>query len=194
MANIASKEKPIGDVLRVMLVTALNFIESALLKRIESERIDTGLSLVVARLKQVVAALNDENADNKAQVLEIVNEFFNVDFSDFAKQVVSEEIARIDDENVRKIAQYALDRSIDIVKLLTDENLDNKAQFKAFLDFWGKSEETHTILLYSILEPLLRKTNLAEDWIEGILEIIAIALKGQTEIPANVLAKIQNAA
>lgn len=194
MANIASKEKPIGDVLRVMLVTALNFIESALLKRIESERIDTGLSLVVARLKQVVAALNDENPDNKAQVLEIVNEFFNVDFSDFAKQVVSEEIARIDDENVRKIAQYALDRSIDLVKLLTDENLDNKAQFQAFLDFWGKSEETHDILLYAILEPLLRKTNLGEDWIEGILEIIAIALKGQTEIPANVLAKIQNAA
>lgn len=191
MSKIASKEKPIGDVLRVMLLTALNFIESALLKRIESDRVDTGLSLVAERLRQVVVALNDANPDNKAQVLAIVYQFFNVDFSDFAKQVVSEEIARIDDENVRKIAQYALDRAIDIVKLLTDEDLDNKAQFNAFIDFWGKSETTHDILLYSILEPLLRKTNLAEDWIEGILEIISIALKGQTEVPASTLAKLQ---
>lgn len=191
MSKIASKEKPIGDVLRVMLLTALNFIESALLKRIESDRVDTGLSLVAERLRQVVVALNDANPDNKSQVLQIVYQFFNVDFSDFAKQVVSEEIARIDDENVRKIAQYALDRSIDLVKLLTDEDLDNKAQLNAFIEFWGKSPETHDILLYSILEPLLQKTNLGEDWIEGILEIIAIALRGQTEIPAETLAKLQ---
>lgn len=191
MSKIASKEKPIGDVLRVMLLTALNFIESALLKRIESDRVDTGLSLVAERLRQVVVALNDANPDNKSQVLQIVYQFFNVDFSDFAKQVVSEEIARIDDENVRKIAQYALDRSIDLVKLLTDEDLDNKAQLNAFIEFWGRSPETHDILLYSILEPLLQKTNLGEDWIEGILEIIAIALRGQTEIPAETLAKLQ---
>lgn len=191
MSKIASKEKPIGDVLRVMLLTALNFIESALLKRIESDRVDTGLSLVAERLRQVVVALNDANPDNKSQVLQIVYQFFNVDFSDFAKEVVTEEIARIDDENVRKIAQYALDRSIDLVKLLTDEDLDNKAQLNAFIEFWGRSPETHDILLYSILEPLLQKTNLGEDWIEGILEIIAIALRGQTEIPAETLAKLQ---
>lgn len=193
MANIASKEKPIGDVLRVMLLTALNFIESALLKRINNEKVDTGLTLVVERLRQVVTVLNDTNADNKSQVLDIVYEFFNTDFSDFAKEVVSEEIAKIEDENLRAIAQYFLERAIDVIKLLTDEDLDNSAQLNAFLELWAKSEASHEILLYKILEPLLRKTNLDEDWIEAILEVIKIALTGQTEIPASVLAKIQNA-
>lgn len=191
MANIASKEKPIGDVLRVMLLTALNFIESALLKRIESEKIDTGLSLVIARLRQVVVALNDADANNRAQVLQIVLDFLNQDLSTYAKEILLEEIEKITDENLKKILLFALNRSVDILLIFTDVDKDNKSQMNEFFELWRRSDETHDILLYSILQPLLEKTNLAPDWIEGILEVIKIALKGDSGDAAAVAARLR---
>lgn len=190
MSRIASKDKPIGNILKAVLLSVLSFFETALLKRV-NEDIGKGLELVIIRLRETVNALNDANPENREQILEIIRKFFNEDLSDYAREIIAEEIAKLQDENLRKVLAFALDKAVDVLEIYTDENKDNAAQIAEFWDVLRKSEETHTIILDNLLQPGMDEVGIGEELQELILDIVETVLKGQAEQAQKLTAKIQ---
>jgi hypothetical protein len=190
--KIESKEKPISDLLRAGLMIALDFIKSALTKRIENEIVDESVVRAVARLKEVVTVLNDNDPNNKAQTLTILRNFVKVDVTEVVYQILLQEIDDIKDEDIRLVAIFVLDNAVNIVNILTDEDADNATQFKNFLNYLRRDEATQDLLADHILDPLLEKINVSPELRSIIIDFILKALSGDasktTELTASLKA------
>ena len=176
--------KPISDLVASLLRIALNYVERQLITKIDDEDARAWANLHLSPLRQTIADLNDDNPENREQVLLTWRKFLNTDFSDQTSLQLSKWLDKIGNPDTREVLAYVLGEVVNTLRLLTDEDADNSEQLKATWTAFVKNPVTHGILLEHLLRPALEGTKMDENTIAFILELVAEALKlGTSQIP-----------
>jgi hypothetical protein len=179
MSKVKKREsKPIGDVLAAILRTGIKFTEDQLKKRVRNPYLLDGVSLAFPFSTQVVNILNDENPENNAQVRELLLDHVNGPIAEFLDRILTEKISAVDEDNLRKILFFLKEKGIDALEILSDDDIENNKQLKAFWDALLESKEFHDLVKFSIIVPFLAKRNVKEDVITFVLEVIDLAIAG----------------
>lgn len=177
-----SKEKPLGDLVRTLLIMSVNFVETRFISRIPTEDVRVGLLLLLNPIRQMILALNDDDPKNDEQIRELWLKFTNTDLANFSDEVLQKNIARIEEEDLRIVVAFVATNAIKILRLVTDEEKDNTAQLQAFWNEFVKDPNTHQVVLEHIMEPVLSGVIKDEDTVQFILDLIATALKSGTTL------------
>lgn len=177
-----SKEKPLGDLVRTLLIMSVNFVETRFISRIPTEDVRVGLLLLLNPIRQMILALNDDDPRNDEQIRELWLKFTNTDLANFSDEVLQKNIARIEEEDLRIVVAFVATNAIKILRLVTDEEKDNTAQLQAFWNEFVKDPNTHQVVLEHIMEPVLSGVIKDEDTVQFILDLIATALKSGTTL------------
>ena len=101
--------------------------------------------------EEFITVLSDSNPENEAQAKAIWSRFVSVTLPDFLVRELATLAENIADEETRELVLVGGELVIRALRLLTDENPDNKTQFKALLKEVARDERTRrAVLLFGI--------------------------------------------
>jgi len=173
-----SKDKPINDVMRAIMLASLKFFRSQVLKRIDDQNVnlEKGVEVSFMPVEDIILALNDDNPDNKEQVTAIILEWINGPVADLIEDIFKDLIEKNDDENIKAVFSQILMLGIDVLKAYTDDDQKNKEQLKLIFDKFIESPQTQVLITDNILKPLLVKLIKDEKWAEYIVNLVKNSL------------------
>ncbi len=102
--------------------------------------------------EQLITVLSDSNPENEAQAQEIWQRFVSVTLPDFAESELGTIAGKIEDEETKELVLVGGGLVVRGLRLLTDADPDNKAQFSALLKDVMKDERTRRAVLLFALE------------------------------------------
>ncbi len=113
-----SKDKPINDVMRAVMITSLKFFRSQVLKRIDdqNENLERGVEVSFMPVEDIILALNDNDPNNKEQVTAIILDWINGPVADLVEDIFKDLIEKNDDENIKAVFSQVLMLGIEILK------------------------------------------------------------------------------
>jgi predicted RND superfamily exporter protein len=172
------KDKPVNDVMRVIMLSSLKFFRTQVLKRIDdqNEHLEKGVEISFMPVEDIILALNDDNPDNKEQVTAIILEWINGPVADLIEDIFTDLIEKNDDENLKAVFSQVLMLGIQVLKVYTDNDEKNKEQLKLIFDKFIESPETQVLLTDNILKPVLVKIIKDEKWAEYIVNLVKNSL------------------
>ena len=101
--------------------------------------------------EEFITVLSDSNPENETQAKAIWSRFVSVTLPDFLVRELATLAENIADEETRELVLVGGELVIRALRLLTDENPDNKTQFKALLKEVARDERTRrAVLLFGI--------------------------------------------
>lgn len=172
-----AKTKIISDFVAGAVKLAISFIETAFIKRIQDETVRTGLLTLLQPIKDTLTVASDDNPANEQQIAEVWKKFTNQKVTVFADQELAKALAKIADENIRKVLTLISVPSVNMIRIHTDDNPDNGAQVKALWDSFRKSPDTIEVVLDHLLEPILDDVIKDEATLSFILGLIGEAIR-----------------
>lgn len=173
------KTKLISDVIKMLLLSFLNGIDKFLIKRIPVEDVRIGLTMLLSPIRSMINALNDDEPKNDEQVRELWRKFSNTDLADYSETTLQKLIATIKNEHIRPALSTIVVPTVNMLRIVTDENPDNEAQLEMLWMSFLRNPETHDVVLEHLLEPMLSSVIKNPDLVEYILQTIADILEGQ---------------
>lgn len=173
-----SKDKPINDVMRAIMIASLKFFRSQVLKRIDdqNENLEKGVEVSFMPVEDIILALNDNDPNNKEQVTAIILEWINGPVADLVEDIFKDLIEKNDDENLKAVFAQVLMLGIEVLKAYTDNDEKNKEQLKIIFDRFIESPDTQVLLTDNILKPVLVKIIKDEKWAEYIVNLVKNSL------------------
>ncbi len=174
-----AKVKLISDTLKALLLAFLHGLDKFLVQRIPVEDVRIGISMLLAPVKKMVYALNDDEPKNDEQVRELWRKFANQDLSDYSETTLSKLISGIKDENIRPALTALVQPTVGMLRIVTDEIPENEAQLKELWEGFLKNPQTHDVVLNHLLAPMLYGFVNNKDLVEYILGVIADILDGE---------------
>lgn len=167
------KVKPISDVAKTVMNMSLNFFKSQVTKRIKDNPIAVkGVEVAFIPITNTISVLNDDNAENKAQVNKVVLDWVNQPLAVYLDEIFTGLIAKHDDVNVEKLLFFAKNIVLGVMKIYSDDDMQNNAQLKAMFNNLLQDPETEKLLLENVLKPLLEKKIKDTDTVEHIISIL----------------------
>jgi hypothetical protein len=173
------KTKLISDVIKMLLLSFLNGIDKFLIKRIPVEDVRIGLTMLLSPIRSMINALNDDEPKNDEQVRELWRKFSNTDLADYSETTLHKLIATIKNEHIRPALSTIVVPTVNMLRIVTDEDPDNEAQLETLWMSFLRNPETHDVVLDHLLEPMLSSVIKNPDLVEYILQTIADILEGQ---------------
>lgn len=120
--------------------------------------------------ENVITVLSDGNPRNDEQVAEVVNQFVSTDVPRFADMELVTLADKIQDEETKNFVLAGGDTLIDILRLLTDTDKDDKGQIKALLIEAGQDKEKRrAAILFAIDLAKEIKNEKTRDLLIGLL-------------------------
>jgi hypothetical protein len=175
------KVKIISDVMRMLLLSFLNGIDRFLIQRIPVPEVKMGVTMLLQPVRKMVDALNDLEPDNDAQVREVWRKFANADLADYSETTLLKLISEIKNDNIRPALSTLTVPTVNMLRIVTDEDPNNEQQLAQMWTAFLKSPDTHDVVLDHLLAPMLLATLKNPELVEYILQTIADILKGQGE-------------
>jgi hypothetical protein len=182
-----SKDKPINDVMRAIMIASLKFFRSQVLKRIDdqNENLEKGVEVSFMPVEDIILALNDNDPNNKEQVTAIILDWINGPVADLVEDIFKDLIEKNDDENIKAVFSQVLMLGIEILKAYSDNDEKNKEQLKAIFDKFIEAPETQALITDNILRPVLIKIIKDETWAEYIISLIKNSLASLKRIKSS---------
>jgi hypothetical protein len=189
MSEKLAKDKPISDMLRVLLDMSLGFFKSRILQRVDldEEHLRKGIETGFIPLESIVRVLNDDDPNNKEQVRTLMLEWVNGPVSELVEDIFKDLIGKSKDENLRVVFSTILGLGVATLKIYSDKDDDNDTQLKALLKEFIESPETHSVVLEHLVRPMLVKAIKDEAWVSYLMELLRAALKGLDTLRATKL-------
>ena len=153
------KVKAISDLFAAIAKLGLNFAENQIEKKIANDLAQRGALLFLQPTRDIVLALNDDQADNAGQVKDIILDWVNADLSEYLKDLADAGIAKVKDEKGKALLVFAADVITDVLRLITDDEEENDKQIKAYFEKLVASEAFQAIVIQILLGAILDKTN-----------------------------------
>ena len=127
-----SKDKrPISDVVKAVANLGLNFTEGMVEKKVQNPMVEDGIKLVFPLVRHLLEVLNDDNPANAEQVRAIILKWINTDLANFVEKVADNVLHNTKDTAHFALLDFAQLNAVRILRVYTDENVDNKAQLDA---------------------------------------------------------------
>jgi hypothetical protein len=178
------KLKPIGDISATIMRLFLNFTGAQLEKKIGNEDVKDGVMLAFPLAKTIIEVLNDEIPENDKQVREALLDHINGPVADFLDRILGQKIEPIENEDVEALLVFIKDKAISALRLITDDDAQNKAQLDLFFDELMRDPQFHALVIDRILIPIAVKAGATEEWVEFLREVIQTTLDGLLKVKA----------
>ena len=176
-----SKDKrPISDVVKAVANLGLNFTEGMVEKKVQNPMVEDGIKLVFPLVRQLLEALNDDNPANAEQVRAIILKWINNDLANFVEKVADNVLHNTKDPAHFALLDFAQLNAVRILRVYTDENVDNKAQMDAYFKETIQGEELEELAKFAVLGPILGKANASPDlkvFVEKALDFVFEAVR-----------------
>lgn len=168
-----------------LVEAALKLVSKIFINKLPDELSDVkaGLNLSIMPVSLTVQALADDNERNAEQIREIWQKFFNEKGADFLAATAAKNIDKIPQENIRVPVAHLLAPVTGILKVLTDENPDNKAQVEAAWKAFLSDPQTARIFFDHLFETLLGKVVKDPETVEFISQLIEELVKPELPKP-----------
>ena len=151
------KVKAISDLFAAIAKLGLNFAENQIEKKIANDLAQRGALLFLQPTRDIVLALNDDQADNAGQVKDIILDWVNADLSEYLEDLADAGIAKVKDEKGKALLNFAAGVITDVLRLLTDDEAENDRQIKAYFERLIASEEFQILIVQVLLGAILEK-------------------------------------
>jgi len=176
-----SKDKrPISDVVKAVANLGLNFTEGMVEKKVQNPMVEDGIKLVFPLVRQLLEVLNDDNPANAEQVRAIILKWINTDLANFVEKAADHVLTNTKDPAHFALLDFAQLNAVRILRVYTDENVDNKAQMDAYFKEAIQGEELEELAKFAVLGPILDKANASPDlklFVEKALDFVFEAVR-----------------
>ena len=176
-----SKDKrPISDVVKAVANLGLNFTEGMVEKKVQNPMVEDGIKLVFPLVRQLLEVLNDDNPANAEQVRAIILKWINTDLANFVEKAADHVLTNTKDPAHFALLDFAQLNAVRILRVYTDENMDNKAQMDAYFKETIQGEELEELAKSAVLGPILGKANASPDlklFVEKALDFVFEAVR-----------------
>jgi len=176
-----SKDKrPISDVVKAVANLGLNFTEGMVEKKVQNPMVEDGIKLVFPLVRQLLEVLNDDNPANAEQVRAIILKWINTDLANFVEKAADHVLTNTKDPAHFALLDFAQLNAVRILRVYTDENVDNKAQMDAYFKEAIQGEELEELAKFAVLGPILDKANASPDlkvFVEKALDLVFEAVR-----------------
>ena len=153
------KVKAISDLFAAIAKLGLNFAENQIEKKISDDLAQRGALLFLQPTRDIVLALNDNDAANAEQVKGIILDWVNAPLSEYLEDLADAGIAKVNDEKAKALLNFAAGVITDVLRLITDDEKENDKQIKAYFNKLVASEEFQALVIQILLGAILDKTN-----------------------------------
>lgn len=167
------KVKPISDVAKTVMNMSLNFFKSQVLKRVKDNQLATkGVEVAFIPISNTITVLNDEDGENQKQVAKVVLDWVNQPLAEYLDHIFTGLIEKHDDVNVEKLLMFAKNVILGVMKLYSDDDIENNVQLKLMFNNLLQDPETEKLLLQNVFKPLIEKKIKDTDTVEHIIQIL----------------------
>lgn len=177
MSDKKEKVKIISDVLRMLLLSFVNGLDRFLIERIPVVDVKIGVKMLLSPVRKMIDALNDLEPENEAQVREVWRKFANEDLTDYSEATIQKLVSGIKNEHLRPALAHLTVPTVEMLRIVTDNDKDDQRQLQELWDMFVKSADTHDVVLDHLLAPFLYGTIKNPELVEYILQTIADLLK-----------------
>ena len=169
------KVKAISDLFAAIAKLGLNFAETQIEKKIANDLAQRGALLFLQPTRDIVVALNDENAENTAQVKGIILDWVNESLTAYLEELANAGIDKVKNEMGKELLYFASKVVIEVLMLVSDDEKENDEQIEAYFENLLTSPELRTLILGTLLPALLAKAKAGDAVAEVIIKAAEIA-------------------
>jgi len=169
------KVKAISDLFAAIAKLGLNFAENQIEKKIENDLAQRGALLFLQPTRDIVVALNDENAENTAQVKGIILDWVNESLSAYLEELANAGINKVKNETGKELLYFASKVVIEVLMLVSDDEKENDKQIEEYFENLLTSPAFRALILDTLLPALLAKAKAGEAVSEVAIKAAEIA-------------------
>ena len=169
------KVKAISDLFAAIAKLGLNFAENQIEKKIENDLAQRGALLFLQPTRDIVLALNDENAENTAQVKGIILDWVNESLSAYLEELANAGINKVKNETGKELLYFASKVVIEVLMLVSDDEKENDKQIEEYFENLLTSPAFRALILDTLLPALLAKAKAGEAVSEVAIKAAEIA-------------------
>lgn len=146
-------KKAIGGLVKLIANLGVDYIEPRLEKALKDGSLTEKLALSpFESIRESIEALSDNDENNTAQVGKIWIEYLHSKVRTILMEAIAPVIGEIENETDQELVQYLADIANDIVGILTDDEVNNKVQLKAYFDALAKSDRTRDVFVGKLID------------------------------------------
>ena len=169
------KVKAISDLFAAIAKLGLNFAENQIEKKIANDLAQRGALLFLQPTRDIVVALNDENAENTAQVKGIILDWVNESLSAYLEELANAGINKVKNETGKELLYFASKVVIEVLMLVSDDEKENDKQIEEYFENLLTSPAFRALILDTLLPALLAKAKAGEAVSEVAIKAAEIA-------------------
>ena len=169
------KVKAISDLFAAIAKLGLNFAETQIEKKIANDLAQRGALLFLQPTRDIVVALNDENAENTAQVKGIILDWVNESLSAYLEELANAGINKVKNETGKELLYFASKVVIEVLMLVSDDEKENDKQIEEYFENLLTSPAFRALILDTLLPALLAKAKAGDAVAEVIIKAAEIA-------------------
>ena len=169
------KVKAISDLFAAIAKLGLNFAETQIEKKIANDLAQRGALLFLQPTRDIVVALNDENAENTAQVKGIILDWVNQSLTAYLEELANAGIDKVKNETGKELLYFASKVVIEVLMLVSDDEKENDEQIEAYFENLLISPAFRALILDTLLPALLAKAKAGDAVAEVIIKAAEIA-------------------
>lgn len=169
------KVKAISDLFAAIAKLGLNFAENQIEKKINNDLAQRGALLFLQPTRDIVVALNDENAENTAQVKGIILDWVNESLSAYLEELANAGINKVKNETGKELLYFASKVVIEVLMLVSDDEKENDKQIEEYFENLLTSPAFRALILDTLLPALLAKAKAGEAVSEVAIKAAEIA-------------------
>ena len=137
--------------LRAVALAAIGVLEGLFLPKIKDLTIQNALAANLKPFRPMIVAVTDENPKDGEQLKAILQQHLNENVPNWAEGERVRLIDGIEDETTKKVVSALSMPGIELVRLVSDQNPDNKAQVKDYLKTYFQREDVQDVA-FSIVQ------------------------------------------
>lgn len=169
------KVKAISDLFAAIAKLGLNFAETQIEKKIQNDLAQRGALLFLQPTRDIVVALNDQDAENTAQVKGIILDWVNESLTAYLEELSDAGIAKVKNEMGKELLYFASKVVIEVLMLVSDDEKENDKQIEEYFENLLTSPAFRALILDTLLPALLAKAKAGDAVAEVIIKAAEIA-------------------
>lgn len=178
MSKSKENAKVIGDLVALIMKLGVNFAQNQVENRIKNPLVEKGVALIFPLTKELIEVLSDANANNEAQVRQVMLKWTNGPLAEYLEEIFAEFVSKQKDKDVKALLEFLTKKFVEALRIYSDDEEENRQQIEKLWEGIITDEKTITLIVEHIIKPLLIKAQATEEWVKFATDLSITLLKG----------------
>ena len=143
-----SKVRLLNPISELIAKLGVNYLDDKVFQALEGKNLPQRLADAgFDRVRQTIAAITDDDANNRAQVAAVWMDYLNKDVIPAVGEALTPTLDKIESEETKALVKSLAGVVVGSLLILTDEEGNNNDQLKNYFDAYVKSDEFRTVVM-----------------------------------------------